>query len=96
MYAAVSRWKIFSNIRSSSISSSPVIGFIRGTTELGIGGNDSPERGVARDEGTEVLIRLDLLLDRLRDPKLNEGGAKPGELTVDWKLPGPGIGPFAN
>ena len=43
-----------------------------------MGGNDSPERGVARDDGTDVLIMCGLLLDRLRE------GANPGELTADW------------
>jgi hypothetical protein len=31
-----------------------------------MGGKASPERGVAKEDGTEVLMRFDRLLDRLR------------------------------
>jgi hypothetical protein len=52
-----------------------------------MGGNASPERGVASDEGIEEFIILDRLLDRLRE-KLKDGVA--GEPTADWLVMGKG------
>ena len=79
LYAVVSWWKIRSNVRSSSISSKPVKGLILGTTVLGIGGKDSPERGVARDEGIDVFMWFDRLLDRLRTRRGRAGRRAVGD-----------------
>lgn len=54
-------------MRSSSTSSSPVTGLKRGALVTGMGGNASPDRGVAIDVGIEVLTMFDRLLDRLRE-----------------------------
>jgi 2-phosphoglycerate kinase len=81
VYAAVSWWKIFSKIRSSSFSSNPVIVLIRGGPDAGIGGKVSPERGVARDCGIDELIKFDRLLERLREKLEKVGVEKPGEFV---------------